>query len=134
MNAILPASVISPRASRSRNLCLFRSVQWLPFRRGDNRCARLPSGSFFRVESIHPKQMASSTISRYGSASGLGVFDLLQATQQNCAERWFCMSHSLSCCLLVKVNRLVTSMTALRHFTFNVYSLGVKLAKNLQSK
>ena len=46
----------------------------------------------------------------YGSVSGRGVFDLLQATQQHRSERWFCASHSLSCRLSVNVNRFVTSI------------------------
>ncbi len=63
-NTFLPASVIKPRDSSSLHLSLLSSVQWLPFRLGDNLCANRPSGSFFNVESIHPKHSASSTISR----------------------------------------------------------------------
>ena len=109
-NAILPESVISPRLSRSLHRSLFSSVQWLPLRLGDSLCASHPSGSFFSVESIHPKQSASSTMSMYGSVPSRGVFDLLQATQQQRSERWFCSNHSLSCFRSVNDNRFVTSM------------------------
>ena len=63
-NASLPAGVISPRSSRSMHLSMFSFVQWLFFLLGDNRCAKRPSGSFFKVLSIHPKHNASSTTSR----------------------------------------------------------------------
>ena len=53
---------------------------------------------------------ASSTMSMYGSVSGRGVFDLLQATQQHRSERWFCANHFLSCRLSVNVSRFVTSI------------------------
>ena len=109
-NASRPASVISPRDSRSLHLSLLSSVQWLFLRRGDNLWANLPSGSLLFVESIHPKQSASSTISRYGRQSWRGVLDLLQATQQHFSERWFTLSHSLSWLRSVKVNRLVISI------------------------
>ena len=46
----------------------------------------------------------------YGRESALGVFDLLQATQQDFSERWYFSNHSLSCFRSVNVNRLVTSM------------------------
>ena len=59
----LPAVVIRPRCSRSAQRCRLRSVQWLFLRRGDNRCTNLPSAVFLRVESIQPKQSASSTTS-----------------------------------------------------------------------
>ena len=45
--------------------------------------------------------------------SGLGTLDLLQATQHDCAEQWFCMSHSLSCFRFMKVRRFVTSILSL---------------------
>ena len=109
----MPEAVISPAASSCLHRSLLSSVQWLPFRLGDSRCANRPSGSFLRVESIQPKHKASSTMSMYGSASGRGVFDLLQATQQLFAVRWLRSSHSLSCCLLVNIRRLVTSITIL---------------------
>ena len=110
VNAFLPELVISSFASSCLHRSLLSSVQWLPFLLGESLCANRPSGSFFNVESIHPKHKASSTISMYGRVSALGVFDLLQATQQNFSERWFCSNHSLSCFLSVNVNRFVTSI------------------------
>ena len=110
VNAFLPELVISPFASSCLHRSLLSSVQWLPFLLGESLCANRPSCSFFNVESIHPKHKASSTISMYGRVSALGVFDLLQATQQNFSERWFCSNHSLSCFLSVNVNRFVTSI------------------------
>ncbi len=110
VNAFLPKSVISPFASSCLHRSLLRFVQWLPFLLGESLCANRPSGSFFNVESIHPKHKASSTISMYGRESALGVFDLLQATQQDFSERWYFSNHSLSCFRSVNVNRLVTSM------------------------
>ena len=72
-NAFLPASVINPRVSKSAHRCLLSSVQWLRLRRGDKRCASLPSGRRFSVESIQPKQSDSSTTSIYGKqAAGQG--------------------------------------------------------------
>lgn len=63
-NARRPASVISPRRSRSAQRAMFSAVQWLRGRRGDSRWARRPSGKRFSVESIQPKHNASSTTSR----------------------------------------------------------------------
>ena len=47
VSAARPAGVISPRRSRSAQRCLFSSVQWLPFRRGESLWAHRPSGSRF---------------------------------------------------------------------------------------
>ena len=91
-----PAAVINPCSSSWRQRCLLSSVQWLPLRRGEIRCASLPSGSFLLVESIHPKQSASSTISRYGSAAHAGFLLRYATTQQCLAEEWFSFSHSRS--------------------------------------
>ena len=71
-NAVLPASVINPRSSRSIHLSKFSCVQWLFGRRGDKRWTNLPSGRRLRVESIQPKHRASSTTSMYGMANHSG--------------------------------------------------------------
>ena len=113
INAFLPELVISPFASSCLHRSLLSSVQWLPFLLGESLCANRPSGSFFKVESIHPKHNASSTISMYGRVSALGVFDLLQTTQQHFSERWFFSNHSLSCNLFVNVNRFVISIASI---------------------
>lgn len=89
VNAILPASVIKPRCSSSRHRSRLRSVQWLFFLRGERRCASRPSGSRLQVESIHPKQSASSTTSTYGSASAIGSLPLYVATHTSRSFWWF---------------------------------------------
>ncbi|MBQ3580859.1 MAG: hypothetical protein II975_07725 [Bacteroidales bacterium] len=94
--ALRPASVIKPRDSRPLHRWRFSSVQWLPFRRGVSLCASLPSSSRFTVESIHPKQSASSTMSIYASVPAKGLFDRLQATQQHRSVSWCPYSHSRS--------------------------------------
>ncbi len=126
----MPEAVISPVASSCLHRSLLSSVQWLPFRLGDSRCANRPSGSFLRVESIQPKHRASSTMSMYGSASGRGVFDLLQATQQHFSERWFCTNHSLSCLRSVNVNRFVISILFLLYRVCTILSTATVLAEH----
>ena len=91
--ACRPLSVISPRAMRSRQRCLFNSVQWLFLRRGERRWAHLPSGRRLSVLSIQPKQSASSTTSMYGIQSVRGVLVRFVVTQQSLAVLWLSMSH-----------------------------------------
>ena len=110
-NAARPRSVIRPRASRSAQRCLFSSVQWLRFCRGERRCANRPSGKRFSVESIHPKQSASSTTSRYGRHSPSGFFfPRYIAIQQHCADAAFSSNHSRSCARSLYSNKSVISI------------------------
>ena len=85
--ACRPASVISPRASRAAQRCLLSSVQWLRLRRGERRCASLPSGRRFKVESIQPKHNASSTTSIYGKQA---------AEQSGRLLRYMAIQHSFA--------------------------------------
>jgi len=61
----VPASVIKPSRISRRARSLFNSVQLLRARRGVNRCAFSVPEMLFAMPSIQPKQMASSTESRY---------------------------------------------------------------------
>ena len=97
-NAVRPRSVISPRCSRSAQRCLFSSVQWLLFCRGDKRCANRPSPRRFKVESIQPKQSASSTTSRYGRQMPSGfVLPRYMAIQQHLSDAAWRSNHALNC-------------------------------------
>ena len=111
-NALLPASVISPRASRSAQRCLLSSVQWLRLRRGDRRCASLPSGRRFSVESIQPKHNASSTTSIYGKQSphSAGRFTRYMAIQHSLSEAACCSNHLRNCARWLNSSRFVISM------------------------
>ena len=117
--AARPASVISPRCSKSAQRCLFSSVQWLPLRRGDSRCAHRPSGSRLRVESIQPKHNASSTTSRYGMQSVRGIFVRYIVTQHSFAVAWFAMNHSRSCPRSLYSNRSVISISVFAKYLYN---------------
>ena len=105
-----PASVINPRCSRLRQRFLFRSVQWLPLRRGDSRCASRPSGNRFTVESIHPKHNASSTTSTYGITLQGGFLLRDVTTQHSLQVLWLDSNHSLNWAREVKSNRRVISI------------------------
>ena len=110
-NAALPKSVIRPRASKSAQRCLFSSVQWLRFCRGERRCASRPSFRRLSVESIHPKQSASSTTSRYGRHTPSGFFLLRYiAIQQHFSLAACCSNHSLSCDRSLYTNRSTISI------------------------
>ena len=95
-SARLPAGVMRPRSSRSLHRSMFSWVQWLFLRRGESRCASLPSVSFLSVLSIHPKHRASSTTSIYGSMPGGGVLLLLMTTQHSFSLEWFSCNQALS--------------------------------------
>ena len=101
-----------PRCSKSAQRCRFNSVQWLPFRRGDSRCAHRPSGNRLTVLSIQPKHNASSTTSRYGMQSVRGIFVRYIVTQHSFAVAWFAMNHSRSCARLLYSNRSVISINS----------------------
>lgn len=90
--AFLPQSVISPSFSSLRQRSLFSSVQLLDFDRGLKRCSVMPS-TFFVVESIHPKQRASSTASRYHSLSFGGILPRFTAIQHSRSVVWLSASH-----------------------------------------
>ena len=110
-----PASVINPRASREAQRCLLSSVQWLRLRRGDKRCANLPSGRRFSVESIQPKHNASSTTSMYGRQSPLsaGRFTRYMAIQHSLSEAACCSNHLRNCARRLNSSRLVISISYL---------------------
>ena len=112
-SASLPASVMSPRRSRSAQRCLFSSVQWLFFRRGERRCALRPSGRRLSVLSIQPKHNASSTTCRYGMLSVRGILVRYIVTQHSFAVAWFWTNHSRNCLLSVNSNKSVISMIML---------------------
>lgn len=89
---LLPRSVISPSFSSLRQRSLFNSVQLLDFDRGLKRCNAMPS-TFFVVESIQPKQRASSTASRYHSISFGGILPRFTAIQHSRSVAWLSASH-----------------------------------------
>ena len=110
-NAARPRSVIRPRDSKSAQRCLFSSVQWLRFCRGERRCANRPSDRRFSVESIHPKQSDSSTTSMYGSHSPSGLFlPRYIAIQQHFSVAACCSNHALSCARSLYSNRSTISI------------------------
>ena len=114
--ASLPAGVMSPRSSRSMHRSILSLVQWLFFLLGDSLWASLPSGSFFSVLSIHPKQSASSTTSIYGSMPCGGVLLLLMTTQHSFSLEWFSFSHALSCDRSEYSNSVVISIVSHEYF------------------
>ena len=114
-NAFLPTSVINPRVSKSAHRCLLSSVQWLRLRRGERRCAKRPSGKRFKVESIQPKQSASSTTSIYGKQAAEQGGRLLRymAIQHSFASSPWSNSQLRSWSRWVNSSRVVISMVAL---------------------
>ena len=108
----MPLSVISPRAMRSRQRCLFNSVQWLFLRRGERRWAHLPSGRRLSVLSIQPKQRASSTTSIYGMQSVRGILVRFVVTQHSLTVVWLSMNHWRNSARVVYSSRLVICIIA----------------------
>jgi hypothetical protein len=92
-STFLPSSLINPNFSRRWTRSLFNSVHELFLLRGDSLCASSVSDIFFLTPSIHPKHKASSTASKYSSASGLGV--ILTKTQQDFSVLQFSCSQIL---------------------------------------
>lgn len=92
-NTFLPSSLIKPNFSRRRTRSLFNSVHELLLLRGESLCASCVSNIFFLIPSIHPKHKASSTASKYSSASGVGVN--LTTTQQDVSALLCSCSHPL---------------------------------------
>lgn len=118
--AARPRSVIRPRDSKSAQRCLFSSVQWLRFCRGDRRCANRPSGRRLSVESIQPKHNDSSTTSKYGRHTPSGFFlPRYIAIQQHFWLAALRSNHSLSCARLLYSNKSTISIVSNR----SVYNL-----------
>ena len=59
--AASPAGRIRPSARSRSTLATLTALQLLPFRRGVSRCDQASFGRLRRIESIQPKQSASST-------------------------------------------------------------------------
>ena len=89
----LPASVIRPSLSNLWQRSMLSWVQDEPLLRGLNLWTVRPSSSFFTVLSIHPKQRASSTASRYARFTSSGV-PRLTTTQHSDADSWLDTNHS----------------------------------------
>ena len=110
-STFLPASVISPNRSSRLTRSLFNSVQGLFRFLGVKHCILLPSISLCRL-SIHPKQSASSTASRYQkcwSSTGRPRFTL---TQHSLSLAWWASSHARNSLLLATMRMLCSSINS----------------------
>ena len=104
-----PASVISPSLSSRRTRSLFSSVQGLCFLRGVKRCMRTPFTSVDTL-SIHPKQRASSTASRYQKCLPSTGRPRFTITQHSGWLAWLAESHWRNWLRLVVPNMLWRSV------------------------
>lgn len=131
-STFLPASVISPNRSSRLTRSLFNSVQGLFRFLGVKHCILLPSISLCRL-SIHPKQSASSTASRYQkclSSTGRPRFTL---TQHSLSLAWWASSHARNSLLLAIQRMLCSSINSdLSVFSFQVQNYK-KLTKRMRS-
>ena len=87
-----PASVMRPSRSMRRHRSLFSSDHWLFFVRGANRWYVSPF-SRFKVLSIQPKHIASSTASIYQNVPSSIGRPRLTFTQHSFSVAWCVMSH-----------------------------------------
>ena len=106
-STFLPASVISPNRSSRLTRSLFNSVQGLFRFLGVKHCILLPSISLCRL-SIHPKQSASSTASRYQKCLSSTGRPRFTSTQHSLSLAWWASSHARNS-LLLAIQRMLCS-------------------------
>lgn len=107
----LPASVISPNRSSLLTRSLFNSVQRLFRFLGVKHCILLPSISLCRL-SIHPKQSASSTASRYQKSLSSTGRPRFTQTQHSFSLAWWASSHARNSLLLAILRILCSSINS----------------------
>ena len=106
-STFLPASVISPNRFSRLTRSLFNSVQGLFRFLGVKHCILLPSISLCRL-SIHPKQSASSTASRYQKCLSSTGRPRFTSTQHSLSLAWWASSHARNS-LLLAIQRMLCS-------------------------
>ena len=123
-STFLPASVISPNRSSRLTRSLFNSVQGLFRFLGVKHCILLPSISLCRL-SIHPKQSASSTASRYQKCLSSTGRPRFTSTQHSLSLAWWASSHARNSLLLAIQRMLCSSINS----DLSVSQFGCKVNK-----
>ena len=119
-STFLPASVISPNRSSRLTRSLFNSVQGLFRFLGVKHCILLPSISLCRL-SIHPKQSASSTASRYQKCLSSTGRPRFTSTQHSLSLAWWASSHARNSLLLAILRILCSSINSDLSVMFLLY-------------